>query len=163
MSPSKGEEAPKSFLRGCRDKMSPSKGEEDPKSSLMGCRTKIPPIKVKRLQSRSWGDVESYYNMFYIIIFTQATFTSYHCIIWHHTIIHHVASTMKRKEGEWFPHLQMWLSYEAKFGILEILWIKSRGRNKRKIYYNHCHQQHAERDNALASATGILQHFETFG
>jgi hypothetical protein len=28
--------------------------------------------------------------MFYIIIFTQAFFASYHCIIWHHTIIHEV-------------------------------------------------------------------------
>jgi hypothetical protein len=78
--------------------------------------------------------------MFYIIIFTQAFFASYHCIIWHHTIIH-----------------------EVQFGIFEKLWIKSRGRNKRKICYNYCHQQHAERYNALASVTDILQHFETFG
>jgi hypothetical protein len=54
------------------------------------------------------------------------------------------------------------LSYEPRFGILERLWIKSRGRNKRKIYYHHCHQHHAERDNTLASAIGILQHFKTF-
>jgi hypothetical protein len=114
---------------------------------------------VKRLQSHSKGDAESYYNMFYIIILIQASFASYQCIIWHHTIIHHVASSMKRKEGEWFPHLQMWLSYEAKFGIVERSWIKSRGRNKRKINYNHRHQQHAERDNAFDFSD---MHFTTF-
>jgi hypothetical protein len=36
--PSKGEEAPKSFLRGCGAKIPPSKGEETPKSFLRGCR-----------------------------------------------------------------------------------------------------------------------------
>jgi hypothetical protein len=40
MPPSKDEEAPKSFLRGCRAKMPPSKGEESPKSFLRGCRPK---------------------------------------------------------------------------------------------------------------------------
>jgi hypothetical protein len=38
MPPSKGEEAPKSFLRGRRAKIPPSKGEETPKSFLRGCR-----------------------------------------------------------------------------------------------------------------------------
>jgi hypothetical protein len=87
MPPSKCEEAPKSFLRGCKAKIPPSKGEETPKSFLR--------------------DAESYYDLFYIIIVTRAFFASYHCIIWHHTIIHHFASSMKCKEGEWFPRLQM--------------------------------------------------------
>jgi hypothetical protein len=38
MPPSKGEEATKLLLRGCRAKMPPSKGEETPKSFLRGCR-----------------------------------------------------------------------------------------------------------------------------
>jgi hypothetical protein len=38
MLPSKGEEAPKSFLRDAELKMPPSKGEEAPKLFLRGCR-----------------------------------------------------------------------------------------------------------------------------
>jgi hypothetical protein len=51
MPPSKGEEAPKSFLKGYIAKMPPSKGEEAPKSFLRGCRAKYQLVKVKRLQS----------------------------------------------------------------------------------------------------------------
>jgi hypothetical protein len=33
---------------------------------------------------------------------------------------------MKRKEGELLLHLQMWLSYEAKYMFLEKSWTKNR-------------------------------------
>jgi hypothetical protein len=107
MPPSKGEEAIKSFLRGWRAKMPPSKYEEAPKSFLRGCKAKIPPSKGEETPKSFLRDAKSYYDLFYIIIVTQAFFASYHCIIWHHTIIHHFASSMKCKEGEWFPRLQM--------------------------------------------------------
>jgi hypothetical protein len=43
--PSKGEEAPKSFLKRYRAKIPPNKGEEAPKSFLRGYKAKIPPTK----------------------------------------------------------------------------------------------------------------------
>jgi hypothetical protein len=51
----KYEEAPKSFLQGCRVKIPPNKGEEAPKSFLRGC--------IAKLQSRSYGDIELKYHL----------------------------------------------------------------------------------------------------
>jgi hypothetical protein len=55
----------------------------------------------------------------------------------------------------------MRLNYEAKFGI----FLRNYGlKAGEEIKENNCrHQQHAERYNALALVTDILQHFETFG
>jgi hypothetical protein len=57
---------------------------------------------------------------------TQASFASCHRTILHHTIMHHFALSMKRKEGELTLHLQMRLSYKAKYMFFEKLWTKNR-------------------------------------
>jgi hypothetical protein len=40
--------------------------------------------------------------------------------------MHHFALSMKRKEGELTLHLQMRLSYKAKYMFFEKLWTKNR-------------------------------------
>jgi hypothetical protein len=40
--------------------------------------------------------------------------------------MHHLASAMKIKEGELLLHLQMWLSYKAKYVFPEKSWTKNR-------------------------------------
>ena len=60
------EEAPKSFLRGCRAKMPPSKGEEAPKSFLRGCRSGIPPSKGEETPKSFLRGCRVYFYFFYL-------------------------------------------------------------------------------------------------
>jgi hypothetical protein len=46
--------------------------------------------------------------------------------------MHHLALTVKRKEGESLLGLQMWLGYNAKYVFLEKSWTKNRRTKKGK-------------------------------
>jgi hypothetical protein len=68
--------------------------------------------------------------MYYIVIFTQTSFASYHRIILHHNIMHHFTSSIKSGEGKLLLHPQMRLSCEAKYVFVEKLWTKVGQREK---------------------------------
>jgi hypothetical protein len=94
--------------------------------------------------------------MFSIIIFSQTSFASYHCIILHHSIMHHLASSIKGEEGKLLLHPQMRLIYEAKYVFAEKLWNKARQRDI--VSLTVVLKQDGEGANAVTSATVFTRH-----
>jgi hypothetical protein len=60
---------------------------------------------------------------------------------------------MKGKEGELLLHIQMWLSYKAKFVFLRNYGLKIGQRGKCYIFNSHHHEQDKEGANVFTLAT----------